>query len=158
MIVRYNKLEQNLFDAIEPIVKPKFTYGNMLTPMQVLRAVERKQNKNLMFTDVPSTYPTPTEKHKKNEGAIYIPKYNIFWRLECKSQVKYSDMVGRVLFELNFVKKIHEGKYCLILEGAYLIPSVRDIILNAVKEKRLERFVWLGDLEQFIMYLKQCTN
>jgi len=158
MIVRYNKLEQDLFDTIEPIVKPSFIYGDMLMPMQVIRAVERKRNNNLMFTDVPSTYQTPTGRYKRNEGAIYMPKNNIFWRLECKSQIEYSDMVGRVLFELNFVKNINEGKYCLILEGAYLIRYVRDIVLSVIKEKKLERFIWLGDLEQFIMYLKQCTN
>lgn len=159
MIERHNELEQRMFDRVQLIVPMKRIYPVTYSSDHIKRILKRNENFSTIFLDAPSPYLTINDNYKKTEGVISVPKNGIFWRIECKSQENYSDLIGRVLLELNFVAKLIEDKYCLILEKAFMLSYALKIIDATIREKNLINKVWRGSLDDFeVMLLNKMSK
>jgi hypothetical protein len=153
MIERKNEFENRTIQLIQSIVPIQACYpeGNSVDVLKIMKSTDRS---NKVFLDACSPYHTPLGNNKKTEIVLHCPAYGINWRLECKSLKKYSSMVGATLYELNFIAKIHEDKYCLLLEGALTTPYVTRQICQIIREKNLRDKVWYGSLQEFEQLLR----
>ena len=106
-------------------------------------------NKPKLFQDAESPYLTINNNPRKTEFVIHDPKNKIYWRLECKSQKEYSNMVTRLYDELDYVRELPENKICFIIEGALTLPKVLIKFIIKVKEMKLTNKVWIGTVDEF---------
>ena len=127
---------------------------------QSVRATEvlkQANNRNKLFTDAGSPYPTKLGRQKRTEFVIQCPSSGIDWRIECKSRQTLS-LIGEVLIELNNVTDIPESKYCLVFNETLNDPYILNQIQTTVDEKNLNDSVWFGTKAEFKKLLKQAMK
>lgn len=149
---RKNKFEQQVMSVIKTYGNVQLTYENeSVVSTEILK---HSNDKNKLFTDVGSPYCTPIGNQKRTEFVYYSPLNNVDLRVECKSRQK-SGLLGEILIELNFVSKISEKKYCLVLSDTLINEYFLKQLRTTIKEKNLSQKVWFGNLKQFTNLLKK---
>jgi len=148
MKARYNYLEEQTRQLLKSYLYnvQAFEKGNSIFMMKSLIEMN---DKNKIFFDAESPYFTYNNNPKRTEFVVHAPMYNIYWRIECKSQVQNSNMVSRLYDELYYVTELPEDKIFFVLEGALLYPKVLMELTNRIEKHNLSDRVLFGDINIF---------
>jgi len=137
-------------DYVKSIIK---LHGNVQLEheRQSVRSIEvlkQSCDMNKLFTEASSYYCTEIGNQKRTEFVYHSPLNNTDWRIECKSRKKLG-LLGEILRELNYVSKIAEKMYCLVLSDVLINQYFLEEIYTTIKEKNISHKVWVGNAEQF---------
>jgi hypothetical protein len=148
MKIRANYLEEKIRQLFVSYLHNVQSYESN-NSLHIMKQLMELNNGNKIFHDAESPYFTINNHAKKTEFVIHAPMYNIFWRIECKSQVKYSNMVTRLYDELYYVSDLPEDKIFFILDGALLYPKIIKEFTDRIKKFELINKVWVGGINSF---------
>ena len=147
-----NKFEGIVFKSIRNIIQ--------VTPRKSISVVsdenvKRYDNTNKLFIQPHSPYLTPTGRQKRTDLSLYCPEHGIDWRIECKARKAPNNLLGEIERDLNFVAKIPEQLFCLVLSKKIITPYFLNEINQVILEKGLTNKVWVGSNKQFKKLLKK---
>ncbi|MBN1117784.1 MAG: hypothetical protein JXA77_11300 [Bacteroidales bacterium] len=149
---RHNDFEQQVMSVIESYGNVQLTYDKeSVVSTEILK---QSNDKNKLFTDAGSPYYTKIGNQKRTEFVYYSPINSVDIRVECKSRKK-SGLLGEILYELNFVLKIPEKKYCMVFSDTLIDKYFLKQLKITIKEKNLTEKVWFGSLKNFERFLKK---
>ena len=147
-----NKFEDKIENVLAKYGNIQLNFeGESVIAMQVMK---QASDKNKLFKRACSPYPSPKARQKQTEFVYQSPVNDIDWRIECKSRQTES-LIGEITHELNFVAKIPEKLYCLVLTKNLVTPYILGLINQNIAEKGLESKVWVGTKKQFKNLLKE---
>jgi len=154
MKLRSNTFEEKTRNLLMACILIQLSHESCNT-LSVTECRKKESNKSKLFQDVENGYLTPIGNPKKTEFVVHAPIHKINWRIECKSMETLTNIMGTISWELNFIDKINEEKYCIVLSDKLMCPYFINILVKNIKEKKLQNKVWFGNLKQFETLLKQ---
>jgi hypothetical protein len=157
MKTRYNVFEEFIRSLSVKILKFESAYDSV-TSSKILEETKLRNNKRKIFQDAKSPAKTINNNEKTTELVFHCPLININFRVECKSQIKYSNIVTNVYDELDYVKVLNEDKLVLVLDGAYDHPYVRSKLERLIIEKNIIEKVWFGNAIEYEEFLLSYVN
>jgi hypothetical protein len=149
MKTRYNDFEEQVNVIIKSFLDNKVQTYEECNTLKMVELKRKYNDKNKIFYDVESPYLTNNNNPRKTEFVIDAPQYKIYWRVECKSQKEYSNLVCRLYDELDYITDLPEDRICFIVEGALSNPIVLKKFTDKLKTLKLRNKVWIGTVSQF---------
>lgn len=148
MKTRLNAFEEIM--RLNLISRIKFVFVYESTPSsKILEDRKSRNNRHKLIMDAKSPVKTINGNEKTTEFVVHCPTLDINWRIECKSQKSYSNIICSVYDELDYVKELKEDKLCLLLKDAYDHPYVRFKLERLILEKNILNKVWFGNEYEF---------
>jgi hypothetical protein len=154
MKIRHNFFEEQVKQETKRYFKNVQSYesGNTLNMVKLRRSFN---NKTKFFHDVDSPYLTYKNNQRNTEIVLDAPEHRLYIRIECKTQVEYSNMITRLYDELDYVNDLPEDMICFVLEGALLCPEVITKFALKIKAMKLQNRVWFGSIDDFNKFLSE---
>lgn len=152
-MTRYNSFEQSTMEIVHKHGRIEGVYQGS-NSVDAIQVIKNNDTSNKLFIDACSPYLTDYGNQKKTEFVLHLPQNGIDWRIECKSR-KTPQLIGEILYDLNFVAELKERMYCLVLTDNLCYPYIATQIANTIKEKGIEDKVWFGTQKQFEKMLKK---
>ena len=155
MKIRYDLFEDNVKEKITSFFNnnvQSYESGNSVNMMLMKMTYN---NKTKLFHDAESPYLTYKNNPRITEFVLHSPNHKIYWRIECKTQETYSNLVSRLFDELDYISELPENKICFIVEGILCQPQILIKFVNKVKAMNLKNKVWIGSINDFDCLLKK---
>jgi hypothetical protein len=154
MKARHNKFEELIRECIKTNVHIELCFEQYNTS-SIIEMRKNANNKNKLFQDACSPYRTDYGNERTTEFVLHCPKHKINWRVEGKSQKKGGNLILRAYEELEYVSKLKEDMFVLVLGGAFNTPKIYQKINDVINHLGLKGKVWYGDLQMFNSLLKK---
>lgn len=153
--MKYNVLENKVKVATKSIIRFKLVYEQFNT-LKTYNDRKYANSLNKFFEDVESPYLTLSGlNQRKTEFVIDAPEYNIWWRIECKTQLTVSNIIESMYYQFECVKKLKEDKIIFILEGTYQYPYIAKLLTDRIKELEIEDKVRIWSYDTYVEKLKK---
>lgn len=155
MKIRNNDLEEQTRKTIVEYFNnnvQSYESGNSLAIMKIIMQLN---DKTKLFQDAESPYVGYNNFPKETEFVLHSPENKLLWRIECKKQETYSNLISRLYDELDYIVKLPENKICFIVEGVLSKPKILLKFIKKVKAMKLEDKVWIGNSIEFERLLQK---
>jgi len=151
----HNKFEKKINRVIHKVINVQLEYE--YETLIATKVLKQASNKNKLFFETGSPYPTITGRQKRTEIVLHCPDSGIDWRIECKSRQSIG-LIGQITTELQYVAQIPEKLYCLVFNDVLDNPYILNQIQEQIDLRELNDRVWYGTAKQFKKKLKKAIN